>query len=252
VLFDIETLPNLPEALKVWTQLSDFPGRTFAASISSVICFGYKILGEKKTHCISAWDFPQWQKDVNDDVPLLKAALEVLMTADAIVSHNGRSFDAKFLQTRLAIKNLPSLPPVQHVDTKNEAKRNLKLFSNSLKHACEQLTGARKLQNDGWDLWIKTHARDAKAQEKMRTYCKGDVIALEALYLKLRKYSKDTPNHNIHQIGNSKNLCHACGSSRLRSEGIRSTQTQTYRRYNCKDCGAWTRTDSKDRWPRPI
>lgn len=253
VLFDLETIPDLQAALKVWPSLSNYPGQTLKASISSICCFGYKVLGEGKTHCISAWDFPAWKKNVNDDRSLLGSALSVLEGADAVITQNGRSFDWRFLQTRLALHNMPSLPKLHHIDTKLEAKRNLYLFSNSLKHMAEVLTDTRKIENEGWDLWVKTWHRDPVAQKTMAAYCRGDVDALEAIYLRLRKYSRDIPNHNLFKFGQGeKPVCHGCGSTRLKGNGVRFVATRAYRRYQCLECGAWTRTDASDRFPRAL
>lgn len=255
VCFDLETLPIMRQALLVWPQLSNFPGRTLKASLNSICCFGYKVLGEGEARVISAWDFPEWSADVNDDTPLLKAALEVLEGADALVTQNGKSFDEKVLQTRLLLRGLPNLPTLNHVDTKLLAKK-FSFFSNSLKYLAEQLTEERKQENEGWNLWVRVYDRDPLACAEMAEYCKHDVKTTEAIYKKLRVAAKGAnvlPNYNLFaQGGEGRNLCPHCGSSRLKSEGVRSTKTRTYRRYNCKDCGAWSHTDLNDRMPRAL
>ena len=141
VLFlDLETLPNLNEGLKVWNQLSDFPGRTLKGDISTIICFGYKWLGENKTHCRSLWSFKEWKKDVNNDLPLVRFAHSVIKEADVLVSQNGKSFDIKLLNTRIAYyrsrghTDLSILPNIPHVDIKRVVKQHLYLFSNRLGH----------------------------------------------------------------------------------------------------------------------
>ena len=111
VIFDLETLPNLPEALKVWPQLSSFPGRTLKATVSSIICFGYKVVDQDmKAKCLNAWDWPEWEVDVNNDRALLEMAYEILHDADAVVTHNGKRFDWRHIQTRLKKNSLPLLP----------------------------------------------------------------------------------------------------------------------------------------------
>jgi len=125
IIFDLETMPNLKEALKVWPQLSQYPGKTLRASITSIICAGWKYHNEKKTHCINAWDFKNWKTNVNDDMEVCKAIREVLEDADAVVTHNGTRFDWKYLQTRLLINGLKPLPKIPHIDTCTIASRNL-------------------------------------------------------------------------------------------------------------------------------
>jgi hypothetical protein len=249
VLYDLETLPNLPEALKQWTNLSSYPGQTLKASISSIICAGYKVLGEKNVHCINAWDYPSWKKNVNDDRAVCEALFEVLKDADCVVTHNGKRFDWKFFQTRLMYHGIGPLPKIHHVDTCAEAKKNLLVFNNRLNTLSQFFTDQKKMDHEGWDLWVKVHARDKKAMSTMEKYCKQDVVALEAVFKKLRPLIKSLPNQNLFNPLKAK-ACPNCGSSRLQSRGFAYAQTRVYRRYQCQDCAAWSRTDARDEAPR--
>jgi hypothetical protein len=255
VFFDIETLPDLRQALLAWPGLSNYPGTTFKASLNSVCCFGYKVRGEEKARVICAWDFPEWQENVNDDGPLLRAVYEVLKDVDGVITQNGKSFDEKFLRTRMLLKGVPGLPPMKHTDTKLLA-RKFSFFSNSLRYLAEQLTEERKIENEGWPLWVKVHDRVSEAQETMRTYCAGDVEALEAIYRVLRTAAggaNAAPNHNLYQIAQGGlRICPECGSSRLQARGVQVTKTKSYRRYHCQDCSSWSRTDATDKLPRSL
>jgi len=249
VLFDLETLPNLPEALKVWPSLSSYPGQTLKASISTIICGGWKAHGEKKVHCINAWDFPEWETNVNDDGPLCRALYDVLKDADCVVTHNGRRFDWKFFQTRLLFHGLSTLPKIHHVDTCAEAKKNLLVFNNRLNTISRFLTNTEKMDHEGWDLWVKVHGRDEKAMATMSKYCKQDVLALEEVFKALKPVIKSLPNQNLFNPFKEK-VCPTCGSSRIQSRGKEYTKTKVYRRYACLDCRAWSRTDAADEVPR--
>ena len=57
ILWDLEILADMREVRKVFFSIGDFPGRTLKSSINSIICFGYKKLGEARAHSINAWDF---------------------------------------------------------------------------------------------------------------------------------------------------------------------------------------------------
>jgi hypothetical protein len=48
ILFDIETIPDQEKALEVWCQLSNYYGQTMKATITTIICVGWKKLGDKK------------------------------------------------------------------------------------------------------------------------------------------------------------------------------------------------------------
>lgn len=249
VLFDLETLPNLPEALKVWTALSNYPGQTLRASITSIICAGWKVLGDKKVECINAWDFPDWKKDVNADGPLCKAIYDVLKDADCVITHNGKRFDWKFLQTRLLYHGLDILPKIHHVDTCSEAKKYLMVFNNRLNTVAKFLTDKEKMDHEGWDLWVKVHARDPKAMLTMTKYCKQDVLVLEEVFGRLRPFIKSLPNQNLFNPLKL-NSCPGCGSTRLQSRGKQYAATKVYKRYQCIDCRSWCRTDASDMVPR--
>lgn len=255
IIFDLETLPNLKEALNVWPQLSNYPGLTLKATISTIICAGWKRYGERRTHCINAWDFPNWKKNVNDDSELVKALYDVLVDADAVVTHNGKRFDWKFFQTRLMKHGLPPLSKINHIDTKELAKRHLFTFNNRLGTIGKFLVDDNKLQHEGWDLWVKVHERNPTAMRKMERYCKQDVDLLEKIFKKMKPFISNMPNMNLYSlphIGCGKNICPNCASTRLQSKGYRYTKTTIYKRYICKDCGTYSRTDKQDRMPRTL
>lgn len=255
MLFDLETVPNLPEALKVWPSLSNFPGTTLKASISTIVCAGWKVLGSEETHCISAWDFPEWEADVNDDRRVCEELYKVLIEADCVVTHNGRRFDWKFFQTRLRKHKMAPMPKgTLHVDTCVESKRELYVVNNRLQTLAQFLTESEKMDHEGWPLWVKVHGsiprvRDLDAEQRMQAYCKQDVIALEALFKELRPVVRGLPNQNLFNPMKI-NSCPHCGSTRLRAHGKRYTATRAYRRYICEDCRAWSHTDLKDELPR--
>lgn len=243
ILFDLETLPNLAEALKVWPQLSDYPGKTLRATITTMICAGWKVYGKKEVHCINAWDYKEWGKDVNNDYHVAKAIYEVLKDADAVVTHNGKRFDWKFLQTRLAAHGFDLLHNITHIDTKETSSRHLFSFNNRLGYLGEWLTGDKKLKHEGWDLWVKVHGKDPKAMDLMERYCKQDVKLLEKVFKRMVPLFNNMPNHNL--FGNRNGVCPNCGSSALLSNGWRVTKTTKYKRLKCSDCGSGCRADTK-------
>jgi len=243
ILFDLETLPNFKEAMKVWPQLSNYPGLTLKATISTIICAGWKELGSTKTHCINAWDYSRWDRDMNDDYTVVREIYKVLYNADAVVTHNGKRFDWKFLQTRLVKHGLTPLAKTHHIDTCAVAKQNLLAFNNRLNTVGDLLDAGTKLSHEGWKLWVDVSNRDPKAMKLMTDYCKQDVNLLEKVYLKLLPFVNNIPNHNLYT---DINVCPNCGSMQTRSMGWRVTKTMKYRRMNCKKCGTAFRLDKKE------
>lgn len=250
MLFDLEVLADMKAAEKVWFQLSNYPGLTIRASINSIICFGYQTFGEKEIHCKNAWDFPKWNKNVNDDRPLCEFIYNTLKDADAVVTHNGKRFDWKFLQTRLLIHKMPPLPKIKHVDTCSLSKSNLLLFNNKLSTVGSELTDESKMESGGQDLWTRVRARDHEAMDKMTKYCKQDVRTLNAAFKVLRPFATNIPNYNLYPHGGDKVLCPSCGSTRLKKEGFIYTKTGSNQRYKCIDCHTYCSDRTNNPLPR--
>ena len=248
ILFDIETLPNLKEALRIWPSLSNYPGLTLKAAINSIICFGYKVLDEK-TKCLCAWDYKSWKKDVNNDYEIVRDIYFILKDADTVVTHNGKSFDWKFIQTRLIKHGFPPLDKINHVDTKNLAKSNLSFFNNKLNTISKFLKLGTKLEHEGWELWENVHNKVKSSMAKMKKYCIQDVDLLEKVFIKLRPFAKVT-NFNLYKMEGEDELCPNCGSKSLSSDGWRHTATMSFRRRVCRDCGTRCRTNVKGNTPR--
>lgn len=240
VIWDLETLTDLREMAKRIPGLGAWPGRTLKSDMNSIICFGYKILGEKNTHCVNAWDFKKdWKNDRNNDKNVVLAAYEVLRDADGIITHNGRKFDVKVLNSRLAKYGLPGLPKgLKHSDTKVLAKSNLNLYSNALDEVAKFLGCTPKLKiQDKWDLWVNLmFGYNLSSSEKLMTkYCKQDVNTLEEVYHKLKQYDSTIPNINLFE-GNGDG-CPSCGSLMLQKNGLLISKTETKQRYRCLECG---------------
>lgn len=256
IVFDLETGPNLKEAIKAWPKLSSYPGQTFKAQVQTVLCFGYKVLGHReKAEVKCAWQYSGFSANPNDDLGLLKDAHHILSGADVVVTQNGKKFDWPFLQTRFLKEGLPALDPqLPHVDLKQVMSRNLRLISNSLSNAGEYLLGEGKMDHEGWPLWWKILLeKDEGCMKKMSDYCKQDVLLTEKLFKKLRPFLRGANavvNYNLFQIKGKKDLCPTCGSPDILSNGYRATKTMTYKRIICKQCGTWSRLDAAGRNPR--
>jgi len=250
ILWDLETLPDPKQIYKNVPSIGAWPGRTFKAELQSVMCFGYKVYGEKRTHCINAWDFKDWKKDRHNDKQLVTMARDILNEADAIVTHNGKSFDYKVLNTRLAKHGLAPLPKKLHIDTKIVAKRGLSLYSNSLANVAKFFGVADKMTfNNKWGMWERIAFKEEtkKDLKVMSDYCKMDVIVLEAIYDKLRPHATSIPNYNIFDKSEEGRKCPNCGSDKLHKHGTKVTPTKIYQRYLCQSCGTTSRTDTKDK-----
>jgi DNA polymerase elongation subunit (family B) len=249
ILWDLETLPDLREVMKVIPNLGEYPGLTLKASINSIICFGYKIVGDKQAKCLNAWDYANWKRDVNDDSKLVKDIYDILIDADVVVTHNGKRFDWKFLQTRLMKHNLPPLPRILHIDTCAESKKNLFMFNNRLNTLAKFLTSEEKLENGGWQLWVDVVQRKPAAMKLMTQYCKQDVETLHAVFKRMLPMVNGMPNYNTFKEI-EQDVCANCGSTRVQKMGFRTTKTAIFQRLRCLDCGTTMSKASESKTPK--
>jgi DNA polymerase elongation subunit (family B)/DNA-directed RNA polymerase subunit RPC12/RpoP len=249
IVFDIETLPNLRQVLKYLPRIDDWPGSSLKATINSVLCIGWKELGKKKVNMIRAWDGPNWKTDKNDDRYVLQEFLKIIKAADGVVTQNGKKFDWKFIQTRLLFHGLETLPTIPHMDTKALAKGNLFTIGNRLNDLAELTASEKKIENGGWELWEKIWLGCERSLSAMEKYCKQDVKTLEQVFLKLRPFVKNMPNHNLWSLEGTR--CPTCGSLSLIKNGMRTTTTQRYQRLLCTDCGSSCKLALRDKFVRP-
>jgi len=214
----------------------------FKADLGFVLNFGYKWLGQSKVTVLKVSSYPFWfdkYRDLPvDDKPLLKDALKVMAEADMMVAHYGDKFDRRFFQGRCAIQGLPPPPPTIQRDTWRIARGAFAFSSNRLGNLAKALTlkqqkyQKRSHEWPGW--WFRAMAGDPSAITQMSKYCAQDVRTTEMVYLAVRPY--DNMQHP--RLYSDKAACGFCGG-RVRSEGIRVTKSNKYRRYRCVDCGRW-------------
>lgn len=227
LFFDIETIPDLEAALKHWPRLDDWPSQAMKAQVNQVLMIGYKWGHEKKAKSFKAWE--------SSEVEILKQFSEVFESAHQIVSQNGKGFDLKFIQTRLAYYGLPFLDKkVIHVDTKQVSKANLFLLGNRLNDIAEMTRSDKKLENGGWKLWVDCYHKDPKALRLMDRYCKQDVLSLEQVYMKLRPL---TASVNMNHFAAEGNCCPRCGSLSVVKKGHRFNAVTVVQRHLCNNCG---------------
>ena len=105
---------------------------------------------------------------------------------------------------------------------------------------CQHLGLGKKAQTGGFDLWKRCLKGDPKAWAKMLKYNKKDVVLLEKIYLKIRPYIKNHPNLGVY-IDEDRASCVNCGSFRIQYRGYATTKVSKFRRFQCQECGTWSR-----------
>lgn len=227
-------MPKFGPKIVLW----DLETTNLNANFGYLLCFGWKILGEKKTNAISITEFPQFKKDPTNDRSLVKAAYSELANADAWVTWYGSRFDVPYLSSRLLYHKLPFLPPVPHIDGWWIARKHLRLNSNRLASVSSFLDIEEKTPLDG-PTWIRAAAGHEKSIKYVVEHCLQDVVVLEEAYLRIRPLMRTHPNLNV--ISEEANVCPTCGSKKLQKRGVSITRVATRQRYMCNACGAWSK-----------
>lgn len=205
ILIDIETSP-----------LIGYTWQTYDANVlkilesSKIISVAWKDLYSPETIVKSIADYPNYKKDKIDDEMLVREVWDVLDKADIVIAHYGDAFDLKKLNARFIFHNLSAPSSYETVDTKKVASKYFKFDSNSLNNLGAYLGEGRKVENGGFDLWVRCIAGDMESH----------------------------PNLNI--IAGTDLSCPTCLSTNLNKRGFAITRLSKKQRYQCGDCGSWS------------
>lgn len=234
LLVDIETAPL---EVFAWQIFDINVGLNQIKKDWSVLAWAAKWIDEPEVFYM---DVSQ-QKNKRSDKKILKPLWKLLDEADIVVSQNGKRFDIPKLNARFIHHGLKPYAPIQHIDTRQLAKRRFGFTSNSLEYLCAFLgTDYKKLKHKnfpGQDLWTECLKGNQAAWKEMRTYNKHDVLALQGVYEKLRSWGTGV-NFTVYL---DRGLLCSCGSTRLQKRGEAVTSGGRYARYQCQDCGSWSR-----------
>lgn len=165
----------------------------------------------------------------------------LLGEADAVTHHNGRKFDIPMLNMEFCVRELPPPAPYQQIDFLRTCRRQFKFASNKLDYVTQALGLGGKLEHKGMDLWRDCMDGCPKSQRLMERYNKQDVRLLGPLYEHLKPWLVDHPNAALYS-DSERPTCRVCGSDNLQSRGTEKTSTHAYRRFQCNDCGSWSRS----------
>jgi hypothetical protein len=232
ILFiDLETFPNISYTWGKYEQ------NVIAFKQEGCIAtYAAKWLGGK-VFSKSLPDFKGYTPGSYDDSALVAELWKLFDEAEVIVAHNGDQFDIKVSNARFIYHGLNPPTPYKTVDTKKVAKGSARFNSNKLDDLGELLGLGRKIKTN-FELWLGCINGDKKSWEKMCRYNEQDVLLLEKVYNALLPWAKHHPN--LGTITNT-SCCPKCGGKRMQSRGMAVTQNVKYRRFQCQNCGGWTR-----------
>ena len=232
------------QALKLLAY--DIEASNLNADFGIVLCVGFKWVGApaRTTQVLNILDYPG-KNLIEKEKHLLVAVSEAFNTAEAVLGHFSTYYDLPFLNTRLLYHRLPVLPPqVAQVDTWKVARYRLKLRNNRLKTISEFL-GTREEKNAiKPEQWILALGGHRPSMAYIVEHCRLDVIVLEEAYHRLLPLVTDHPNGRSDRLGG--HTCPNCRSTNAQCRGVHLTRTRRYQRYQCQDCGAWSKA------PKPM
>ena len=159
-----------------------------------------------------------------------------LDATDMLVSYNGQSFDTRKVNSEFMKYGMGPPSPYKEIDLYRQVKKHAQFYSGKLDFVAERITGQRKAETGGFQLWKDVLAGDEAAWGTMRKYQKQDVELLVELFNAVRPWIKMP-----HPIATEHTSCHNCGSLSLQRRGVARTLYGVYQRYQCSGCGKWLR-----------
>ena len=176
---------------------------------------------------------------------MLDKIYRLLEEADIVIHYNGSNFDIPTLNAEFLKGKRTPPAPFQEIDLLKTCRARFRFLSNKLDYVIRFLGEDGKMKHKGMELWLGCMANDPASWKIMTAYNKQDVVVLERLYEKLLPWIQPHPNLGLYS-GLTRPQCPNCGGLYLQARGKMRTLTMEYKRYQCMDCGKWTRTRLND------
>lgn len=228
LLLDIE---NSAHKADVWQLYDANIPLNMLREPGHVMCFAAKWRGAKTV------EFRSEFHDGHDE--MIGRAWHLIDEADAVCHYNGNRHDIPHLNRAFFLADLGPPSPAKNIDLYQVVRNKFKFASNKLEHIAAQAGVGGKLSTGGYELWLKCLAGDVKAWQRMRRYCKQDVVLLEPLLDKLLPWITNFPAVGL--WSGLEDSCRNCGGTELEKRGFARTAISTFQQYRCHACGAWSR-----------
>lgn len=219
--------------------LFDIECTNLDADFGTLLCVGYKWLGEKKVNVLSLGDYPTFSSDPTNDKELVRDFLKVYAEADLAIAYNGILFDRPWLIAKVLEHGLEIPPNIPMQDPYFCVKSNLRISRKSLQNTAYYLKLSNEKTPVEGRIWKKAAVGHRGSLAYIIRHCKADVLVLEELYLRLR------PLMRTHfRLSDDLGKCRYCNSPKLQARGTAITKAKgLQRRVQCQACAGWdTRT----------
>ena len=235
LLLDIETAPLRAYVWGLWKQ-NVSPTKQLLSD-QFMLTWSAKWHGEEKVH---GDKLKPKEAIAQHDGRIMESLHKLMEQADVVVGHNSDKFDLPIINTRFILNDLPPVAPAKRIDTLKLAKRHFRFTSNRLDYIAQKLCDDAKMDTGGFELWDGCMQGDKAALQKMLDYNMQDVIILEKVFDKLRPYATTLPSMSVHSDSED-HVCPSCGGNHVQKRGFSYTNTSKFQRYQCTDCGSWSR-----------
>lgn len=235
LLFDLECAPKVAY---VWQFFKVFVQPDMVVQDGYLMTAAWKWLDSNEIACVSMEDTPE------DDYEVTKVVATLLDQADIVIAHNAKKFDVPLINARCIIHGIKPPSPYKIIDTLEVARKKFRFDSNKLEYlamllGCTPKGGHKKFP--GFSLWKECMAGNPEAWREMVEYNINDVATLEEIYIKMRPWMDQHPNVAA-MIGAEDHVCPKCGGKHLQKRGVYVSAVNKYQRYQCVDCGGWSRS----------
>lgn len=216
----------------------DIEASNLAADFGVILCVGFKEVGKGKPEVYNILDYKGVDL-IAKEKNLLKAVSTRLLDSDVWLTHFGTWYDVPFVNTRLLYHKLPVLPAnYAHIDTWKISKNRLKMRNNRLITLSEFMGTEDEKNAIKPEQWIRALGGHRPSMAYIVEHCRRDVVVLEEVYNRLRPLVLDHPNKGL---VDGRGGCGVCGAEKLIKRGFHITRTRKYQRYQCTECGAWSK-----------
>ena len=231
LFYDLEMFPGIYYG---WSKFNP-PFQQIAKTAINMISYKWAHRGKVQTIKLTK---KQHKENPRQEKVLIEKFLKVMNEADIIIGHNGDKFDFKKFNARVMKYGLNPVKKPRMFDTLKMVKREAAFDSHRLGDLCTELDIPTKIETEK-NLFV-TAERDWEKYLDLVNYCEHDVIALEALYERIKPHSTPTFDFSGHN-----RACTSCGSVHIRKNGkyLLANGTEVAR-YRCNDCGSTKTRDA--------
>lgn len=218
----------------------DIEASNLNADFGIILTFGSKFVGMGKVEVLNVLDYLDKSKDlIKAERRLLMDVSERMLTADVWLGHYSTWYDLPFINSRLLYHKLPILPPnFSQLDTWKIARNRLKLRNNRLITISEFLGTDDEKNAIKPEQWLRALSGHRASMDYIVEHNRRDVLVLEEVYNRIRPLVLDHPNKGLID---GRGGCGVCGAEKLQRRGFHVTRTRKYQRFQCMNCGAWSK-----------